>query len=105
MSDLEAALLIVGKLLSKRIKENPKSGYILNKGEENETRLRYSKVKSCIDSLCTKLSMDGCFSIGICKNCRRFNPKASTTGFLGSCNNTKIVHEYSTCDKFVENNT
>lgn len=99
ISDLEAAFIVVEKLLKKHLQDHPNSGMILCKGKPNETRIRYSEVTSVLHSIQIKLSQEGCFSFGVCKTCARFNPSVSQIGCFGMCNNSKIVHEYDSCDK------
>lgn len=98
INDIEITIKALKKLLKTKIKENPKAGYIMAKGEENEKRLRYSDMLSVLNSLEVKLALDGCFSFGVCKTCSRFNSKTSSTGYLGTCGkDTK--HEYDSCSR------
>ena len=98
ISDLELTLTAVKKLLRKRLEENPKAGLVMSRGKKNEARMRYRDMAKVIESLEAKLSLEGCFSMGVCKTCKKFNPKVSGKGCFGSCGNSdKLVHEYDSC--------
>lgn len=98
ISDLELTLTALKKLLKQKIGDKPKAGFIMAKGQPNEARIRYRDMIRVLDSLDAKLSLEGCFSMGVCKTCTRYNPKVSGRGCFGACGD-KIVHEYDSCDK------
>lgn len=98
ISELEVTLIAVRKLVKKRLKDNPKAGMVVAKGEPNEARLSYKAMLAVLDSLEVKLGQEGCLSFGVCKTCGRFNPKVSGRGCFGACG-SRIVHEYDSCEK------
>lgn len=98
INDLEITIKALKRLLTSKIKDNPKAGFVMAKGEENEKKLRYSDMLKVLSSLEVKLALDGCFSFGVCKTCSKFNPRTSSTGCLGTCGkDTK--HEYDSCSR------
>lgn len=96
INDLETTLIGIEKLLKAKVEAQPNSGIRINKGQPNEKKLKYQDMLPVLYSLHRKLSLEGCFSMGICKTCSRFNPRASATGNFGVCGD-KIVHEYDSC--------
>ena len=98
INELELTLIALKKLLKQKVAASPSAGLRLNKGQPNEAKLKYKDMITVLDSLQGKLSMEGCFSLGICKTCTRFNPRASGRGCFGLCKD-KVVHEYYSCDQ------
>lgn len=99
INELEAMLLTMRKLVKDKLKDNPKAGLILCKGEPGETRIRYRELLGVIDSLETRFGLEGCFSFGICKTCDRYSPGLIGSEHSGQCPLKGAVHEYSSCDK------
>lgn len=98
ISDLEALIIVMGKLLSDKIKDKPKAGITLAKGKPNERRFRYIDAKEALRYLEIYLGTKGCFSIGICHTCTKFDTnKPSDEGF-GTCSLTgKLCTKWDTC--------
>ena len=97
VSDLEKFFLVVDRMISSKIEENPKSGIVLNKGTDKELKVRYSTLKEVLECLHDSFAVRGCFSFGICETCDKFDNRGSTTKRFGKCNG-KSVHCYDTCE-------
>lgn len=63
------------------------------KGKPNEIRLKFIDMKRVLNSLSSKLGLEGSFSFGVCKTCTRYESLGGCTGTCGSRN----VHEYDSC--------
>lgn len=102
VSELESFFLVIDKLLDKKLEENLKSGIVLNKGEQNELRVRYRNTQKTLKELSSYFGLKGCFSFGICGTCDSFNNSGYSCGHLGKCNG-KEVHIYDTCNEHSTN--
>lgn len=98
ISELEALLIVSRKLLKEKLKENPKAGIIIAKGEPGEARFRYRDLLFTVDSVQAKFGLEGCFSLGVCKTCSKFTPSENPS-YMGDCPIKGRVHEFSSCDK------
>lgn len=98
ISDLEAFLIAARKLLKDKIRDNPKAGIVISKGDPGETRVYYKDLILVADSLKAKLGLEGCFSLGVCKTCIKFTP-SENPAYMGDCPLRGRVHEFSCCDK------
>lgn len=94
--ELEAALLVIDKLLKKKLDEHPNGGMTLAKSKPNEYRISYAEVARTLKILDDYLGIKGVFSLGICKTCQKFNPAGHTPEYFGTCGD-KTVHCYDTC--------
>lgn len=98
ISDLEAALYAVEKLVKKQIEGGESKGFVLAKGKPNEKRVRWSEVLTSLKSLEDRLGLEGCFSMGVCKSCTKYRPEGCGNPTFGICaQKNKSVHEYSSC--------
>lgn len=95
LSDLEALFIVVDKLIDKAIEEGSKKGVVLSKGNSNQKKVPYLKLKKDLEALYNGYAVKGCFSIGVCQTCTRFQSIGST-GTLGKCGQ-KTVGVYDTC--------
>ena len=95
INDVEITIRAIKKLLKSKIKENPKSGFVMSKGCNNEKRLLYSDMLEVLSSLEVKLALEGCFSFGVCKTCSRFTYSSNCTGLCGNIHR----HEYDSCNR------
>lgn len=98
ISELELTLRAIKHLLRQKAKEKPDGGLVMAKGKNNEIRLSWSDMVNVVDSLESKLGMEGCFSQGICKTCRSFNIRVTTGKTWGQCG-TVMHHEYDSCPR------
>lgn len=96
ISDLESCLIILDRVIDSRIEDNPKSGMVLNKGCENEVKMKYQKVKKLLNEIHNQYALSGTFSIGCCQTCSRFNTKGHSSEFYGTCGGN-TVHAFNTC--------
>ena len=99
ISDIEILFHILDKLMDEKLEENPKSGLIMNKGEKNEKRMKYTQAQDKLKALYTYFAEKGTFSIGCCETCSKWNSEMSSTGYLGKCSsNNKMCSCFDTCD-------
>ena len=99
INELEALYIALDKLVDEKLKDNPKAGLIIAKGQPSETRVRYAEIKTQLRALMNSYALKGCFSFGICKDCEKFNNRASSIGENGRCIiSNKPVHQYDTCE-------
>jgi hypothetical protein len=96
ISELEAYMLCVDKILQHKIEEKPNSGVILNKGEENQIKLKYTQIREIHEKLHSYMSSEGLFSFGLCMTCGKWNNKGSSTGLYGMCGKDS-THAYHSC--------
>lgn len=101
VNELELFFMLVDTLLEEKLSENPKSGKIMNKGTDNEVRMKYAKALKVNQKLYTQYAVKGCFSFGICGTCSEYNDSAYSSKTLGKCmaNGGKEVSPYDTCNK------
>ena len=98
ISELEALFIAVDKLIDEKLEQNPKAGIIIGKGQSNEVRIRYVKLKKRLEILHKFFALKGCFSYGVCQTCSKFNTTSSSTKEFGVCQN-RTVHCYDTCSE------
>lgn len=98
ISDLEALMVIMEKLLDEKIAAKPKAGITLAKGLPNERKIRYSEAKSILKYLAVHFGTQGCFSFGICATCTSFDSTSPENEFFGTCGKTgELCTEWHTC--------
>jgi hypothetical protein len=101
VSELEKFFMIIDNILEKRIEENPKSGMVVNKGTDEEVKMKYKDAQKVLQRIESSYAVKGCNSFGICKTCTSFNSRGSSSGSFGKCEG-KDVHCYDTCNKHSE---
>ena len=100
VSELEALIMVMDRLLQDKLQANPKSGIVFNRGEPNELKVRYADAQKALENLKSTFAYKGAFSFGICKTCKKFKNEGYSTGMLGKCSLSKsVVGGYDTCDK------
>lgn len=100
ISDLEAVLLLMDKMVQSKLNEKPKAGVTLCKGAKSERRLKYAEAKELVDSLLTYFGMKGCFSFGICGTCTAFDTRSHGNEDFGTCKVSRnTVHRFETCSE------
>lgn len=100
ISDLEALMILMDKLIYDKIEQKPKAGIILAKGKPNERRYRFTEAKKTLQVLRDYFGMKGCFSLGVCDTCKSFSrdSHASLSGAFGTCaKNRCTYHCWDTC--------
>lgn len=102
-NELEMALKIAKKAIEQLIKQKPKGGLIVNKGEDTEAKMSYKEALLCIDRIERKYSVQGAFSLGICEGCTKWNTAPHCTAHykdFGTCRvSGKDTHRYDSCDQ------
>lgn len=98
ISDLEALLCVLDKLMAEKIEVKPKAGITLAKGKPNERKIKYSEAMTFLRQLNSFFGLSGAISFGTCQTCTFWNNKGSSTGFYGSCNG-KGKHAFDSCLK------
>lgn len=96
VSELEAYMLCIDKILQHKIEEKPSGGVIINKGEPNQIKLKYEHLRNIHENLSSYLSSEGKFSFGLCMTCGKWNNKGSSTGLYGMCGK-ESTHAYHSC--------
>ena len=98
VSDLEALIIVIGRLLDEKLEQKPKAGITIAKGKNNERRIRYSEAKVLLDRLENYFQSKGCFSIGVCQTCASLNQSAHGNKAFGTCVKTgKSCHVWESC--------
>lgn len=95
ISDLEALLILINKLIDDKIYQKPKAGIILAKGKPNERRFRFTEAKKTMSKMEGYFGFKGCISIGVCETCTCFDQGGSSTKVFGVC--TKKARETRHC--------
>lgn len=85
LSDLEAVLIMMNKLLDDRIEQKPKAGITLAKEQPNERKLRYTEARTILRKLENFFEAKGCLSFGVCETCLRFDQAAHGNKAFGTC--------------------
>lgn len=96
LNELEAFFLVVDKLIDEKLEQHPNTGIIFAKGEDNEARIKYRDVKKTLTTLYKFFAIKGCFSLGICKVCKKFDSSSSSTKEFGKCQGIQ-KHCYDSC--------
>lgn len=98
VSDLEAMLIVMYKLISDKLEEKPKAGITLAKGKKNEKKVRYKGVKEDLLALIDFCSAKGMLSIGVCETCKSYSTSGHASKNFGTCKKTgKQCHRWDTC--------
>lgn len=98
ISDLEALLIMMDKLLSDKLEQKPKAGITLAKGKPSERRLRYSEAVAVLGQLKSYFGIKGCLSIGVCQTCTSLDQRANGNKAFGTCKRSgKHCHIWDTC--------
>ena len=100
LSDLEAVLIMVNKLLDDKIEEKPKAGITLAKGQPNERRLRYSEARAILRKLENFFEIKGCLSFGVCETCLHLDQAAHGNKAFGTCKKDRSYrHIWESCSE------
>lgn len=100
ISDLEALMIIMDKLIGDKLEENPKAGLIIAKGKPNERKIRYHEAKTLLQGLEGYFGQKGSFSLGVCATCTKFDTRSHGTAWFGTCQTSgALVHEWDGCLK------
>lgn len=98
ISDLEAILILMDKLLSDKLEQKPKAGITLAKGKPNERRLRYTEAMLILRRLRSYFGIKGCLSLGVCQTCTQLDQRAHANKAFGTCKrNGKHCHIWDSC--------
>lgn len=85
MTEVEKAFIAVQKIIEKKIDENPKGGIIVNKGKDNEVKIKYKDLLRIVNSISYHvLKRKQIYSRGICKTCEHFDSTGYTENH-GKC--------------------
>ena len=98
VSELEAYMLCIDKILQHKIEEKTSGGVIINKGKPNQIKLKYERIRDIHENLSSYLSSEGKFSFGLCMTCGKWNNKGSSTGLYGMCGKDS-KHAYHSCSE------
>lgn len=100
ISDLEALIIVMDKLLSDKLEQKPKSGITIAKGKINERKFRYTDAMDALRCLKYYFGDKGCFSCGVCETCKYFDPKGHANEFFGTCTReSKPCTKWDTCQR------
>lgn len=103
ISDLEALLILMNKLLEDKLEQKPKAGITLAKGQPNERRLRYTEARSILRQLEAYFGVKGCFSMGVCQTCFSLNSVGHGNPAFGTCQKSgKDCHIWDSCPQHSE---
>lgn len=98
ISDLEALLIVMNKLLDDKLEQKPKAGITLAKGKKNERRFRYSEAKAVLQQLESYFGIRGCLSIGVCATCSSLDQRPHANKAFGTCKRSgKMCHIWDSC--------
>lgn len=98
ISDLEALLIVMERLLTAKLEQKPNAGITLAKGQPNERKFSYKEAKKVLSALAQYAGVKGMISIGICQTCTHFDSRAYDTRTMGTCSlSRKTVHCFDTC--------
>lgn len=98
ISDFEALIIVMQKLLDDKRAEKPNAGITLGKGKQNERRLSYKDAQKALNKLQKFALIKGMISIGVCETCSSFDTSSSTVKSVGVCRkNGKQMHCWETC--------
>lgn len=95
ISELEATLILVEKLIQQKIDDGGK-GLIIAKGQPNQVKLSYKKALKVLSSIDKCFAYKGCDSYGICGTCSKFNTLKFQDKEFGYCG-SEMKHKYDTC--------
>lgn len=98
LSDLEALIIVMNKLLEDKIEEKPKAGITLAKGQPNERKIRYTEARKILRRLEFYFGSKGCFSLGVCQTCSSLDQSAHGNKAFGTCKKKdKHCHIWDSC--------
>lgn len=98
ISDLEALLTLMEKLLLDKLEQKPKAGITIAKGKPNERRLRYSEALVLYRQLRAYFGVRGCLSLGVCQTCTSWDNRAHGNPIFGDCRRSgKTKHGWESC--------
>lgn len=104
ISDLEALLITMNKLLDDKLEHKPKAGITLAKGKRNERKFRYSEAKEVLRQMESYFGIKGCISLGICDTCNQFDQRAHGNKAFGNCKrNGNTCHRWDSCPNHSKN--
>lgn len=95
ISELEATLIMVKKLLKREIEAGHK-GLIIAKGKPNEVKLTYKRALKAVESIENCFEYKGCRSYGVCATCEKFDTAKFQDNEFGYCG-SEMKHKYDTC--------
>lgn len=101
ISDLEALIITMGKLIEDKLEQKPNAGITIAKGKPNERKYRYSEALRDLRVLEGYFGIRGCMSLGVCQTCSSLNINSSATDAFGVCRKSggKAVHVWDSCDQ------
>lgn len=98
ISDLEALLIMMDKLLADKLEQKPKAGITLAKGKPSERRVKYTQARKFLRTLEDYFGSRGCLSMGVCQTCTQLDQRANGNKAFGTCKRTgKPCHVWDTC--------
>lgn len=98
ISDLEALLIVMGKLMDDKIEEKPNAGITLAKGKPNERKIRYTEARKLLAQVEDYFGSKGCISLGVCDTCTSFNRSANANKAFGICRRSGAhCHRWDSC--------
>lgn len=99
ISDYEAFFILVEKLIREKTEQGAK-GIIIAKGQPNERKFTYIHAAQVLQNLENSAAIRGCFSMGVCYTCMRYNSNMFSEHSMGVCSLDRKEHFcYDTCDK------
>lgn len=98
ISDLEALMVTMEKLLNDKLEQKPNAGITFAKGQPNEKRFKYTEARVALKCLEEYFDSTGCFSIGVCDTCASFSRAGHGNRNFGTCKKHGMVgHCWNSC--------
>ena len=99
ISDYEAFFILVEKLIKEKTEQGAK-GIVIAKGQPNEKKFTYTHAALVLRTLENAAAIQGCFSMGVCYTCQKFDTRSYSECSMGICSLDRKEHFcYDTCDK------
>lgn len=95
INEIEQTLAILSLYTSSQLRKG-KKGVVINKGTEQEFRVKYKTVLRTCNRIQDYFALKGAFSFGICKTCNSWDNSGCTPKTFGKCGG-KAKHCYDTC--------
>ena len=98
INDLEQFILATISLIERQERLG-KKGVLLGKGTIGECKFSYKKMKKILFALEGCWGMKGCFSFGMCGDCKHFNNSGHIPNYFGTCNGKKVC-AFDSCENY-----
>lgn len=100
VNEIEKTFMLMKRMLEAEI-DAGKKGLVINKGKDNEVKVKYETALQTLDRFYSYMGIKGTFSFGICLTCDNFDGACSATDCFGKCkfSASDLKHIYDSCEK------